>query len=100
MSCKKAWEVLTNNKIEVSEEVNANKNPINGENILVVVKDATEVIVASGKKTLVFDPVKDREAMLAKIQGRTGNLRAPSLRVKGRMYIGYNEDMYSKIAAL
>ncbi len=100
MSCKKAWEVLTNNNIEVSEEVNANKNPINGEGILAVVKDAREVVVASGKKTLVFDPVKDQDAMLAKIQGRTGNLRAPSLRIEGRMYIGYNEDIYGKLAEL
>ncbi len=100
MSCKKAWEVLTNNEFQVAEEVNANKNPVNGDGILDVVKDAREVIVASGKKTLVFDPVKDQEAMLAKIQGRTGNLRAPSLRIQGRMYIGYNEDIYGKLATL
>ena len=44
-----------------------------------------------------FSPIEDKEAMLAKISGRTGNLRAPTLRIRGAFYVGYNEELYKDI---
>lgn len=54
------------------------------------------MIVTSGKKILEFDSLADNEEMIKKIMGRSGNLRAPSLRIGSELYVGYNEELYSR----
>lgn len=54
--------------------------------------------MASGKKTLEYDPKSaDKEELLKKITGRSGNLRAPALRKGDVYYIGFNVDMYENL---
>ena len=96
VSCKKAWGALEQKKIEIDEEVNASKDTIKGNGILDLVKDAEKVIVASGKKILDFDPAGDTSEMLAKMSGRTGNLRAPTIRCGKVFYVGFNEELYQE----
>lgn len=79
-------------------EVNAKKEVYNGEEAWSVVAGAQKVVVASGKKIIEFDPsTADKEEMLKKITGRTGNLRAPTLKKDGVFYVGYNAEMYSNL---
>lgn len=96
MSCKKAWGALEQKKIAVTEEVNASKNTIKGDGIWELVKDADKVVVASGKKMFDFNPVEDREEMLVKMSGRTGNLRAPTIRCGKVFYVGFNQELYQE----
>lgn len=77
--------------------MNASKDTIKGEGIWELVKDAEKVIVTSGKKILEFNPVEDREEMLEKMSGRTGNLRAPTARKSNIFYVGFNEELYNDI---
>lgn len=101
MSCKKAWTVFADNTMSIGEEVNASKETISGEDVWSLFKEAPLVIVASGKKILEFDPqTADREEFLKKVTGRTGNLRAPALRIGSNYYIGFNEELYKKIGTL
>jgi hypothetical protein len=61
-----------------------------------VVAGASKIVVASGKKIAEFDPrTADHAELLKKITGRTGNLRAPTLRVGDVFYVGFNVEMYS-----
>lgn len=54
--------------------------------------------MASGKKTVEFEPASaDKNEMLKKITGRTGNLRAPTLRRGDVYYVGFNADMYENL---
>lgn len=95
VSCKKAWTVFDEKKFDVETEVNAKKEVYNGDAAWQVIASAKTVYVASGKKTLEFDPATaDKEEMLKKITGRTGNLRAPALKVGDVFYIGFNQSMY------
>jgi len=56
--------------------------------------------VANGKKVEEFVPGEnDRDEILAKVTGRTGNLRAPVLRRGDVLYIGYNDELYSLVIA-
>ncbi len=81
------------------EEINAKKEVYNGEDAWKVVAAAGRVVVASGKKTLEYDPkTADKNEVLKKITGRTGNLRAPALRIGDVYYIGFNVEMYEDIA--
>ena len=60
--------------------------------------EAEKIYVTSGKKILEFDPATaDREELLTKVTGRTGNLRAPALRRGDVFYIGYNDELYETL---
>ena len=59
----------------------------------------TQLHVAKGKKTAVYDLVKDRpnDAELVKLMtGPTGNLRAPTLRRGKKLIVGFHNEMYDQ----
>lgn len=87
--------------MEIGEEVNAAKNTISGDGVWSLVENAEKVVVTSGKKILEYDPkTDDRGEIVGKISGRTGNLRAPALRIGNSYYIGFNEELYQQIGKL
>jgi hypothetical protein len=101
VSCKKAWTVFSEQKLDVKEDVNASKEPVSGDAVWKLLADASNVYVASGQKILEFNPKEaDREEFLKKVTGRTGNLRAPALRVGEEYYVGFNAALYERIAAI
>ena len=78
--------------------MDAKKHAYPGEAAWQVIAAAERVYVAAGKKILEFDPADaDKEAMLKKITGPSGNLRAPTLRQGKVFYIGFHPEMYAKI---
>ena len=98
VSCKKAWTVFEDNGVMIKAEVNAKSQTYTGEDAWNVIAGADKVCVASGKKIIEFDPATaNKEDMLKKITGRTGNLRAPTLRRGNVFYVGYNADMYDQL---
>ncbi|BHH82883.1 hypothetical protein LA52FAK_11720 [Desulforhopalus sp. 52FAK] len=63
-----------------------------------MVKTADKIVVASGQKTLEFDPNSaEKDEIIKKITGRTGNLRAPALKIGNVYYIGFNVGMYDNL---
>jgi hypothetical protein len=77
---------------------NAGKTPLTGEAAWQVLAGAKEILVAKGKQFQVFDPRTDaKETILAAVLGRTGNLRAPALRIGDRLLVGFNENLYARI---
>ena len=51
--------------------------------------------VAKGKKVQNFTTAADgKQAILAQAMGPSGNLRAPTYRVKDRFIIGFNAELY------
>ena len=96
VSCKKALGVLEDNKITIDHEVNATKETISGDGIWELVNKSEKIVVASGKKIVEFTPNDSRDDILAKIAGRTGNLRAPTLKIGNSIYIGFNEELYNE----
>jgi hypothetical protein len=78
--------------------VDAKKQSFSGEAAWQVIAGADKVYVVAGKKIIEFNPaVADRELMLKKITGPSGNLRAPALRLGKTFYIGFHPEMYEKI---
>ncbi len=56
----------------------------------------TDLFVAKGKKTLHLDLTAERppdEEILALMLGRSGKLRAPTLKSRTRLIVGFNADM-------
>ena len=72
--------------------VDARKEPLAGDAAWEILAQAREILVAKGKQYQRFDPKSDsRQAILDAALGRTGNLRAPVLRIGDRVLVGYSE---------
>lgn len=96
MSCKKAGQAFSDHNSELQIEIDAKKETIKGEDGWQLVASADAVIIASGKKILEFTPnSENKEMIMKKMLGRTGNLRAPAVRKGNTFYIGFNVQMYS-----
>lgn len=86
--------------VVIETEVDAKKETCQNEDAWKLVQTAEKIVVASGQKTLEYDPGSaDKEEVLKKITGRTGNLRAPTLRIDNVYYVGFNVGMYENLFA-
>jgi len=57
-------------------------------------------VVARGKKIFSFEPEEEiREEILKLCLGRSGTLRAPTLKIGSLMLVGFNEAMYGEYLA-
>ncbi len=53
-------------------------------------------MVAKGKSVETFQPNEEvRESLLKAVLGRSGSLRAPTIKSGGIYYVGYNDALYS-----
>ena len=83
--------------ITLNEVVEARKQKIQGDDAWNILSAADEIVVGKGKKFQVFRPGQDnREDILKACLGRTGNLRAPALKIGDRMVVGFNDEMYAQ----
>lgn len=89
--------MLKRNSIACETVADARKASLAEEEAWQVLAAAREIIVAKGKKRLVFDPRRDsRETILKETLGRSGTLRAPTLRIGDRLLVGYNDELYAQ----
>jgi len=80
--------------------VEARKVKITGDDAWAQLAGAGRIIVGRGRKQVHYDPaVDDREEILAACTGRTGNLRAPTVRVGDLLLVGFHEEMYADVFA-
>ena len=84
-------------QLSATEKVSANRKL--GENeAQAMLAESTRLIVAKGKKVQEWKGagLQEPEALAAML-GRTGNLRAPTLRVGKTLLVGFNEDAYTEL---
>ena len=82
----------------IETEVDAKKETCQNEEAWELVQTAEKIVIASGQKTLEYAPGSaDKEEILKKITGRTGNLRAPTVRIGNVYYVGFNVGMYENL---
>ena len=76
----------------VRETVDARKTKFGDDDLAGLFKGAKEVVVAKGKKSLSFKP-GDPELVDVAL-GRSGNLRAPTVKVGKRYLVGFNQEVW------
>jgi hypothetical protein len=84
------------------ETGNANKEKLGAEDALALARAASVVIVARGKKTLRFEMKReppDDDELLSVMLGRSGTLRAPTLRRGKTLVVGYSGASYESLLA-
>lgn len=111
MSCKRTQEFLAANDIQDGEIQNANRAPIQGDEALKLLEGVSELLVAKGRKVERFDLTGERPddatlsgAMVGSytsltdlMLGRSGKLRAPTMRVGDRLVVGYNQALLETV---
>jgi hypothetical protein len=98
MSCTKARAVLSETETKVVEEVDAKQEVITTSDVWTVLSRADKIYVASGQKILTYEPnSSNRDELIKKTTGRTGNLRAPALKIGNELYVGFNTSMYDSL---
>ena len=81
----------------VKEVVDARKTRIEADEAWGMLKTAKSLAVAKGKKVLRFDTVADeKNAVLKQAVGPSGNLRAPTYRVKDEFVVGFHPELYEE----
>jgi hypothetical protein len=89
--------VFDEKKITIDEAVEARKMKIADEDAWNLLAAADRIVVGRGKKMVVLDPKKDaKEEILKNCLGRTGNLRAPTLKIGNLLVVGFNDAMYEE----
>ena len=81
--------------MNTNEVVDARKTRIEEEAAWELLKTAGSVAVAKGKKVQTFTTgTEEKDALMKQAMGPSGNLRAPTYRIKDQFVIGFNADLY------
>ncbi len=86
--------------MNVTETVDATKTKMGRTEALALARSAGRVLVARGKKVVIFDMEKsppDDESLAAQLLGPTGNLKAPTVRRGRDLLVGFNEEAYGEV---
>ncbi|MCE2413732.1 hypothetical protein J4G07_06980 [Candidatus Poribacteria bacterium] len=59
---------------------------------------AERIVVAKGRRVETFVPTEDtQESILKVVMGRSGNLRAPTVRSGDSFFVGFNNALYEQM---
>ncbi len=81
-------------------QADASKERRGRDEALALARAAQKVVVAKGKKIVIFDmkaDPPDEETLAAHLLGPTGNLRAPTLRRGKTLLVGFSEEAYRQV---
>lgn len=74
----------------------ARRNAMGGEETWQLLRKAEEVVVGKGKNIVRLQPRQaGKDAVLAEVLGRSGTLRAPTLRLGSSFLCGWNDALYA-----
>lgn len=86
------------NKVEVAEVLDARKDKIDNDGAWDLIQTRPNVYIGQGKKVLTYKPDETvKEEILKAAMGRSGNLRAPTVRTAKGIFIGYNDLIYQAL---
>ena len=92
-SCKRAQEFLGD--ANVIKYGNATNERLSGRSIEDLLDLVNIVRIAKGRKIVDYAlNVNNRKEIVAQVTGRSGTLRAPTLRVGRTLIVGFNEELY------
>ncbi len=87
-------------KAEISETVDARKVKFDRSAAIALARKMKVIIATRGQAVVHFDLRKsppDDETLAKAILGPTGNLKAPPLRLGGRLIVGFCASEYEKL---
>ena len=96
-SCKKAQEVLDHKKVLLDEVIDARKQRYDSDAVWDLILSAKAITIAKGKKINHWEINQENKTdILKQAMGPSGNLRAPTFRIKDQFLIGFNSELYDE----
>ena len=78
--------------------MSATKQRYDADSAWELLKSATRIHTAKGKKIKHWNPSEDdRSTILSDVIGPSGNLRAPTWRIGSEFLVGFNEALYTEV---
>lgn len=97
-SCSKASEFFTQHNVSVKTTVDARTVPLVESDAKELIDGANEIYVTRGTKVLHFDLKQEQPAdLLELVMGRSGKLRAPTLKVGKTLIVGFDQSTYERV---
>lgn len=91
-------EVLDTHNLETENRTDARKEKIEADAVWDLLGTAERIVVAKGKSVETFVPDEDdRDAILKAVLGRSGSLRAPTVKTGDTFFVGYNDALYADV---
>ena len=88
-------EVLDTHNLEAESRTDARKEKMESEAVWELIGSAERIVVAKGRRVESFVPTEDpQDEILKAVLGRSGSLRAPTVRTGDVFLVGYNETLY------
>lgn len=99
-SCAKTAEFLADHRIPIVTTIDARSTALVESDALNLVSDATQLYVTRGTKVVHFDLTNERPddaALLQMLIGRSGKLRAPTVKVGQIVIVGFDQPTYTEV---
>ncbi|MDE0638402.1 MAG: ArsC family (seleno)protein [Candidatus Poribacteria bacterium] len=91
-------EVLDTNNLQAEDRTDARKEKLEADAVWDLMSSAEQIVAAKGKSVETFVPDEDnRESILKIVLGRSGSLRAPTVKAGNVFYVGYNDALYTDV---
>jgi len=91
--------VFQKGNMEIDVQDDARKRKIDYDAAWEIIKEFQSVMIGKGQKAVTYKPDdSEKEEILKAAMGRSGNLRAPAIKVNDKLIIGFNELMYKELA--
>lgn len=98
-TCQRSDDFLAGEKCVIDEQSDARKERIAPAEAIRLARGVNQLWVTRGKAVLHFDMKRDppTDAELKKLLiGPSGNLRAPTIRLGKKMFVGFDPDAYGE----
>jgi hypothetical protein len=89
--------------LPAAEVVNASKVKVPRAAALALARSMSRLVLGRGKKVITIDMTEDApddDALAELLLGRTGNLKAPTLKVGTTLLVGYSEAAYREVLGI
>ena len=88
-------EFLDTRNLQPESRTDARKEKMDAAAVWDLMGSAERIVVAKGKRVETFVPTEDpRESILNVVMGRSGSLRAPTVRSGSTFFVGFNNTLY------
>ena len=88
-------EFLDTHNLQAENRTDARKEKMEAAAVWELMGSAERIVVAKGKRVETFVPTEDtQESILKVVLGRSGSLRAPTVRTGDVFFVGYNGTLY------
>ena len=88
-------EFLDTRNLQPQSKTDARKEQMDATAVWDLMGGAERIVVAKGRRVETFVPTEDTQASILKaVMGRSGSLRAPTLRSGEIFFVGFNETLY------